>query len=52
MDDSRKQTLILLSAALILIGTLFLVEFFDAPRFNSIETYTITEYRKPTKAAE
>ena len=52
MDDSRKQTLILLSAALIMIGTLFLIEFFDAPRFNSIETYTITEYRKPTKAAE
>lgn len=52
MNDGRKHTLILLSAALIITGTMFLVSFFDAPRFNSIETYTITEYKKPTKAVE
>lgn len=52
MNDGRKHTLILLSAALIITGTMFLVAFFDAPRFNSIETYTITEYKKPTKAVE
>lgn len=52
MNDGRKHTLILLSAALIITGTMFLVAFFDAPRFNSIETYTITEYKKPTKAVD
>lgn len=52
MNDGRKHTLILLSAALIITGTMFLISFFDAPRFNSIETYTITEYKKPTKAVE
>ncbi len=52
MNDGRKHTLILLSAALIITGTMFLISFFDAPRFNSIEAYTITEYKKPTKAVE
>ena len=52
MNDGRKHTLILLSAALIITGTMFLISFFDAPRFNSIETYTITEYKKPTKDVE
>lgn len=52
MNDGRKHTLILLSATLIITGTMFLISFFDAPRFNSIETYTITEYKKPTKAVE
>ena len=52
MNDGRKHTLILLSAALIITGIMFLISFFDAPRFNSIETYTITEYKKPTKAVE
>lgn len=52
MNDGRKQTLILLSAAMIIIGTMFLVSFFAAPRYNSIPTYEITEMPSATKANE
>ncbi len=52
MNYSRKHTLVLLSAAMIIIGTMFLVSFFAAPRFNDIPTYEITELPKPTRPYE
>lgn len=52
MNDGRKQTLILLSAAMIIIGTMFLVSFFDAPRFNSLPIREITDAPSATRANE
>ena len=52
MKDSKKQTLILLSAALFLIGIMFLVSALSSPRFNNIPVYEITEMPTPTRAYE
>ncbi len=52
MKDSKKQTLILLSAALFLIGIMFLVSALSSPRFNNIPVYEITEMPAPTRAYE
>ena len=52
MNDGRKHTLILLSAAMIIIGTMFLVSFFAAPRFNNLPMREITEAPSATRANE
>ena len=52
MNNGRKHTLLLLAAAMFIIGIMFLVSFFAAPRFNDIPTYEITELPKPTRAYE
>lgn len=52
MKDSKKQTLILLSAALFLIGIMFLVSALSSPHFNNIPVYEITEMPAPTRAYE
>ncbi len=52
MNNSKKQTLILLSAALFLVGIMFLVSALSSPRFNNLPIYEITEMAAATKANE
>ncbi|MBO5859268.1 MAG: ComEA family DNA-binding protein [Clostridia bacterium] len=52
MSNGRKQTLILLTAALIIVAAMFFVSLFSTPRFNFIPTYEISESPNPTRANE
>ena len=52
MNDGRKHTLILLSFAMFVVGIMFLVSFFEKPRFNNIQTYEISKYISPTRVNE
>lgn len=52
MNNGRKHTLILLFFAMFVVGIMFLVSFFEKPRFNNIQTYEISKYISPTRVNE